>query len=69
MTVMVTRDGKVYFGGGADQRCCRSSQQDRGTFEGHGVEWKVYIAADMRLRWGAVKASVRWCARCWNSYG
>ena len=55
MTVMVTRDGRVYFGVNriSDVADLRGKVADR--LKDHGVERKVYIAADMRARWGAVK--------------
>ena len=54
MKITITRDGKVYFG--VEQ--VRSSDlpkkiSDR--LKDPEVEWKVYIVADMRLRWGSIK--------------
>jgi len=54
MKITVTRDGKVYFGaeqirfGGLPAKI-----QDR--LKDREVERKVYVVADMRSRWGAVK--------------
>jgi biopolymer transport protein TolR len=54
MKFTVTRDGKIYFETGqvtADD--IREKVVDR--LKDHTVERKVYILADMRARWGAVK--------------
>ena len=54
MIVSVTRDGKVYFG--VEQvRADALSQKITERLKDHSVERKVYIKADMRARWGAVK--------------
>jgi biopolymer transport protein TolR len=55
MQVLVTRDGRVYFGGDqiADTSDLPRRIQDR--LKDHAVERKVYINADMRARWGGVK--------------
>jgi biopolymer transport protein ExbD len=54
MKVTILRDGRVYFGtdrvdGAALQHGIAEHLKDR------GVERKVYIVADMRAKWGAVK--------------
>jgi len=55
MIVNVTRDGKIYFG--PEQV---TTVTLRGKIADHlkdrSVERKVYIKADMRARWGSVKA-------------
>ena len=55
MTVTVLRDGKVYFGTDhvflAD---LPAKIQER--LKDRSVERKVYVVADMRARWGTVKA-------------
>ena len=57
MIVNVTRDGKVYFG--VEQvRLDALSQKIADCLKDHTVERKVYIKADMRARWGAVKGVV-----------
>jgi len=54
MKVTITRDGKVYFG--VEQ--VRSSdlwQKISDRMKDPEVEWKVYIVADMRARWGSIQ--------------
>lgn len=54
MKVTITRDGKVYFG--SDQVNITNLPvkiQDR--LKDREVERRVYVVADMRARWGAVK--------------
>jgi biopolymer transport protein TolR len=54
MVVNVTRDGKVYFG--VEQvRADALPQKIADRLKDHNVERKVYIKADTRARWGAVK--------------
>jgi hypothetical protein len=49
-----TRDGKVYFG--VEQvRADALPQKIADRLKDHNVERKVYIKADTRARWGAVK--------------
>ncbi|HKV80999.1 MAG TPA: biopolymer transporter ExbD [Candidatus Sulfotelmatobacter sp.] len=54
MTVVVTRDGKVYF---AVEQVNPTDlpQKIADRLKDHSVERKVYIKADMRARWGTVK--------------
>jgi biopolymer transport protein ExbD len=54
MLVSVTRDKQVYFG---SERVAPAnlSQKITERLKDHSVERKVYIKADMRARWGAVK--------------
>ncbi len=57
MVVTITRDGKVYFGN--EQMYFGSLPvkiQER--LKDREVERKVYIVADMRARWGTVKATL-----------
>jgi biopolymer transport protein ExbD len=54
MKVTTTRDGKVYFG--VEQaRSSNLSQKISDRVKDPEVEWKVYIVADMRARWGSIK--------------
>jgi len=54
MIVNITRDGKVYFA--VDQvNPADLPQKIADRLKDHDVERKVYIKADMRARWGAVK--------------
>jgi biopolymer transport protein ExbD len=54
MKVTITRDGKVYFG--VEQvRSSDLSQKISDRLKDPEVEWKVYIVADMRARWGSIK--------------
>jgi biopolymer transport protein ExbD len=54
MTVTITRDGKIYFG--AEQvRSSDLPQKISDRLKDLEVEWKVYIVADIRLRWGSIK--------------
>ena len=54
MIVSVTRDGKVYFG--VEQvRADALPQKIADRLKDHSVERRVYIKADIRARWGAVK--------------
>jgi biopolymer transport protein ExbD/biopolymer transport protein TolR len=54
MIVTVTRDGQIYFG---VNRIVPAELPERITerLKDQSVERKVYIKADMRARWGAVK--------------
>jgi biopolymer transport protein TolR len=57
MMLMITRDGKVYFG--SDQinvADLPAKIQDR--LKDRDVERKVYVKADMRARWGGVKLAM-----------
>lgn len=57
MRVSITRDGKVYFG--VEQVMPASLPGkivDR--LKDPEVEWKVYIVADARARWGSIKPVV-----------
>jgi biopolymer transport protein ExbD/biopolymer transport protein TolR len=57
MIVSVTRDGKVYF----DTEQVRPSDLPRkiaDRLKDRSVERKVYVQADMRARWGAVKLAL-----------
>lgn len=57
MTVNVTRDGKIYF----DTKQVRPAdlpQKIADRLRDRSVERKVYIKADMRARWGAVKLAL-----------
>jgi biopolymer transport protein ExbD/biopolymer transport protein TolR len=57
MIVSVTRDGKVYFG--VDHiNPAELAQKIADRLKDHSVERKVYIKADMRARWGAVKQAL-----------
>jgi biopolymer transport protein TolR len=57
MKVSVTRDGKVYFG--TDQVDLISLQRKIAErLQDHSIERKVYVSADMRARWGAVKQAL-----------
>jgi biopolymer transport protein ExbD len=54
MKVTITGDGKVYFG--VEQvRPSDLSQKISDRMKDPEVEWKVYIVADMRARWGSIK--------------
>ena len=54
MIVSVTRDGQVYFG--SDRvKTADLPQKIADRLKDRDVERKVYIRADMRARWGAVK--------------
>jgi biopolymer transport protein ExbD len=54
MTVSILRDGKVYFGSDQiDPTFLPQKIAER--LKDRGVERKVYVAADMRARWGGVK--------------
>lgn len=54
MKVTITRDGKVYFG--VEQvRSSNLWQKISDRMKDPEVEWKVYIVADMRARWGSIK--------------
>ncbi len=54
MRVTITRDGKVYFG--AEQvRSSDLPQKISDRLKDPQVEWKVYIVADTRARWGSIK--------------
>ena len=54
MKVTVMRDGRVYFGfDRINPDDLAAKIQDR--LKDRGVEWKVYIVADQRARWGTVK--------------
>jgi biopolymer transport protein TolR len=55
MQVSVTRDGKVYFGTDQIGSEIELSNKIRDRLRDRGVERKVYISADLRARWGAVK--------------
>jgi biopolymer transport protein TolR len=57
MIVSVPRDGRVYFG--VDQlNPAALAQKIADRLKDHSVERKVYIKADMRARWGAVKQAL-----------
>ena len=52
--ILITRDGKVFFG--TDQvNLADLSQKIVDRLKDHGIEWKIYIVADMRSRWGLTK--------------
>jgi biopolymer transport protein ExbD len=54
MKIMITRDGKVYFGSDlVTAYSVRENLQER--LNDRGVERKVYIVTDMRARWGIVE--------------
>ncbi len=54
MQVFVSRDGKVYFG--TDQILPSAlAEKIQLRLQDHGIERKVYIRADARARYGAVK--------------
>lgn len=54
MVVIVTRDGRVYFG--AEQMTPADlPQRIAERLKDNSVERKVYIKADVRARWGGVK--------------
>lgn len=54
MKVTILRDGQVYFG--SDRVTPAALQQKIAEhLNERGVERKVYIVADMRAKWGAVK--------------
>lgn len=54
MQVSITRDGKIYFS--VEQLLpCSVSERIRARLKDRDVERKVYIRADMRARYGAVK--------------
>lgn len=54
MIVVVTRDGKTYFGSEQlNPDDLPRKIADR--LKDHGVERKVYIKSDMRAQWGAVR--------------
>jgi biopolymer transport protein ExbD/biopolymer transport protein TolR len=57
MIVNITRDGKLYFG---SEQVTTATLRERMAdhLKDHSVERKVYIKADMRARWGAVKQVV-----------
>jgi biopolymer transport protein TolR len=55
MKVTIMRDGRVYFGfEPINPRELTAKIQDR--LKDRSVERKVYVVADMRARWGTVKA-------------
>ena len=55
LQVSITRDGKVYFG--VEQLlACSVAERIRARLKDRDVERKVYIRADMRARYGAVKS-------------
>ncbi len=54
MKVSITRDGKVYFGA-EHVRSSELPQKISDRLKNPEVEWKVYIVADMRTRWGSIK--------------
>jgi biopolymer transport protein ExbD len=57
MRVSITRDGKVYFG--TEQVTPANLElklEDR--LKDPEVEWKVYVVADARARWGSIKPVV-----------
>ena len=55
LMVSVTRDGKVYFGVNQIRDAADLCGKVIDRLKDHAVERKVYITADMRARWGAVK--------------
>jgi biopolymer transport protein ExbD len=57
MRVSITRDGKVYFG---VEQVMSASLADKmvDRLKDPEVEWKVYVVADARARWGSIKPVV-----------
>ena len=54
MTVAITRDGKVFLGGDL-VNSAELPMKIADRLKDRDVEWKVYIVADMRARWGSIK--------------
>ncbi len=55
MTIVVTRDDRVYFGTDQVSDVNALSQKIGHRLEGRTVERKIYIRTDRRARWGGVK--------------
>lgn len=58
MIVWVTRDGKLYFGSDQVPDSADLPRRIAQRLQDHSVERKVYVKADMRARWGAIKRAL-----------
>ena len=55
MKVSITRDGKIWFGTYPIYGETELTKRIQDRLKDRGLERKVYIVADMRVRWGTVK--------------
>ena len=58
MTVIITRDGHVFFGADQVSDVAALGEKIQHRLEDRTIERKVYIKADMRARWGSVKKAL-----------